>query len=488
MALSWVLRDPRVTSALIGASRPEQILENVKAAKNTFFSTWEIAHLDSILEKVKMPPSPWASEAPDRVPVVTETPAPPSDDDRDHHHWKPVGNGRYLMIDYSQIGYCTNVHAGVDLETTRANLEKYALAVKRRVSPDAPMGVGLWLSANAAANLMQNQGTEVFAAWLREVGLIPYTFNGFPYGDFHQTVVKHRVYEPTWWEPERLNYTLNLIDIQDAILPKGMAGSISTMPIAWGNPVPTQNQLKAASANLHRVAERLQQLERETGRYICLCLEPEPGCYLQRSADVVRFFHEYLLRGLDVTVVWRYIKVCHDVCHAVVMFESQDDVFRTYQSNKIGVGKIQLSSAVCTPDLFAVSPKNCEAALAQLASFREERYLHQTCVRSSPETEPAFFEDLPLALAAGAIGGEWRVHFHVPIYLEKFGHLLASREAILECLHAARRYSDVKHIEVETYAWGVLPPELQQPDLAAGIADELKWYIGVLETLARESE
>ena len=41
---------------------------------------------------------------------------------------------------------------------------------------------------------------------------------------------------------------------------------------------------------------------------------------------------------------------------------------------------------------------------------------------------------------------------------------------------------------METYAWPVLPPDLQQPDLAAGIADELKWYIGVLNPRARQPE
>jgi L-glyceraldehyde 3-phosphate reductase len=46
MALAWTLRDPRVTSALIGASRPEQIVENVKALDNLAFSTEELAEID----------------------------------------------------------------------------------------------------------------------------------------------------------------------------------------------------------------------------------------------------------------------------------------------------------------------------------------------------------------------------------------------------------------------------------------------------------
>jgi L-glyceraldehyde 3-phosphate reductase len=50
LALSWVLRDPRVTSALIGASRPEQIIENVKALDNLEFSDAELTKIDEILK------------------------------------------------------------------------------------------------------------------------------------------------------------------------------------------------------------------------------------------------------------------------------------------------------------------------------------------------------------------------------------------------------------------------------------------------------
>ncbi len=46
MALAWVLRDARVTSALIGASRAEQVRENVAALANLAFSSEEIAEID----------------------------------------------------------------------------------------------------------------------------------------------------------------------------------------------------------------------------------------------------------------------------------------------------------------------------------------------------------------------------------------------------------------------------------------------------------
>jgi len=49
MAISWTLRDQRVTSALIGASRPEQIAENVKAASKLVFSKDELAEIEKVL-------------------------------------------------------------------------------------------------------------------------------------------------------------------------------------------------------------------------------------------------------------------------------------------------------------------------------------------------------------------------------------------------------------------------------------------------------
>jgi L-glyceraldehyde 3-phosphate reductase len=46
LALSWALRDPRITSALIGASSVQQLEENLAAAQNTTFSEEELAEID----------------------------------------------------------------------------------------------------------------------------------------------------------------------------------------------------------------------------------------------------------------------------------------------------------------------------------------------------------------------------------------------------------------------------------------------------------
>ena len=387
-----------------------------------------------------------------------------------------------MTIPSSLLGYCTNVHAGRDLAETRQQLERHAVEVKRQFSPAHPMGIGLWLSAAAASRLTDMSQLQDFADWLDATGLVPFTLNGFPYGDFHQPVVKHRVYEPTWFDPARRDYTKQLIAILDRLLPSGSGGSISTLPIAWGTPQPDEAQKQQAARHLLEISIELERLERESGRFICLCIEPEPGCLLERSSDIVDFFAGYLLPRADEQRVRRYLQVCHDVCHAVVMFEDQEQVLDRYAAAGIGVGKVQISSAVvvCWDRL---DQGQRQAARQQLAAFAEDRYLHQTMVRRSDGTL-SFHEDLPPLVAEQSeqpLEGEWRIHFHVPIYLERFGLLEGSRPAIQQCLDYLGTLSETPHYEAETYAWGVLPDDLQQPDLATGIARELSWLHGAMD-------
>ena len=62
MALSWVLRDNKITSALIGASSAKQIIENTKCVENLNFSSEEEALINEALSKISLPESLWASE------------------------------------------------------------------------------------------------------------------------------------------------------------------------------------------------------------------------------------------------------------------------------------------------------------------------------------------------------------------------------------------------------------------------------------------
>jgi L-glyceraldehyde 3-phosphate reductase len=50
MAVAWLLRDERITSVLIGASRPEQITDNLKALSNIAFNEAELGQIEKILK------------------------------------------------------------------------------------------------------------------------------------------------------------------------------------------------------------------------------------------------------------------------------------------------------------------------------------------------------------------------------------------------------------------------------------------------------
>lgn len=382
------------------------------------------------------------------------------------------------------LGYCTNVHAGTTLAEITVNLERHAVPVKQHVSPDAPMGVGLWFSADAAREAITTDAAPALRNWLQERGLLPYTLNGFPHGDFHRPVVKDDVYQPHWADPRRDAYTRDLITLLARLLPDGAEGSISTLPLGWpahvGGALDRDPEFAPAAAKqLTGLVHHLARTELDTGHLIHLDLEPEPGCLLQRSEDVVDFFEQHLLGTADDLSVRAYLRVCHDVCHSAVMFETQEHALRTYRDAGLSIGKVQLSSALAV-DFDALAPADAALARTQLAAFAEPRYLHQTSVRRADGAVEQF-TDLPDALAANSGNkGEWRVHFHVPLHRETMGALGTTRDDVTTLLAALRREDEVNHFEVETYAWGVLPDgsgsAVDTDDaLATGIAAELDW-------------
>lgn len=353
------------------------------------------------------------------------------------------------------------------------------------------MPVGLWLSQSALAEMGDGgSGSSVvndFGDWLAEKGLDPFTLNGFPQGNFHQDVVKHDVYLPTWASDERLQYTKTLASVHSALLDRcGSEGlqTISTLPLGWPSIEKSKlfcdggDFLRQCAVNLKSLVEFLSELRREQGKHVMVCLEPEPGCVLDNCDDIVRFFSEYLLAGEDSAscdTVLDHLGICHDICHSAVMFEDQETAVAAYSDAGIRIGKVQVSAAV------KADFRNGESAKRQreqLASFAEARYLHQTAVRSGDETW--FYEDLSEALRSQhVVDAQWRVHFHVPIFADVLGELSTTQDEIPAFLNAVSKHGlDIPHFEIETYAWNVLPEQHQSvaEDLASGIAEEIRWF------------
>jgi hypothetical protein len=158
---------------------------------------------------------------------------------------------------------------------------------------------------------------------------------------------------------------------------------------------------------------------------------------------------------------------------------------------------VQVSSAVHVPwDSVAGDATAQSQMLAQVQSFHEPKYLHQTTVASSGGQLSAIAEDLDIALkrwTSPMPTTPWRIHFHVPIFVSSFGKLETTQADILlacrylqnhKTFQVADRDWFTGHYEVETYAWPVLPSELAEADLAAGIAKEIDYFASILQSIS----
>jgi sugar phosphate isomerase/epimerase len=368
------------------------------------------------------------------------------------------------------LTYCTNIHRGEAWSDVRENVMTLVPDVKRRVSPDAPFGVGLRLSERAARELASERELERFASDLAARDLYVVTLNGFPYGDFHRTPVKENVYRPDWREPERLAYTELLAHILARLVPEGGRATISTVPGTIKARAASSSERAEVAYALVRQAQALHELAERTGRTIQLALEPEPCCMLETVDETVDFFENHILTSPEVNeaIVRRHLCVCLDTCHAAVEFEDPRHVISALSGAGIAIGKMQLSSGLRVRDVDAEK-------LAYLERFADDVYLHQVVARRG-ETLTRYL-DLPDAIAAAKARSraddEWRVHFHVPIFENDLGLIEGTQPFLIDLLATHANTPLTAELEVETYTWDVLPPELRRESVTESIAREL---------------
>ena len=66
------------------------------------------------------------------------------------------------------LTYCTNIHPAQGWPQVMASLQRYAPALKARLSPEAPFGIGLRLSGSESSELLAGDNLPRFHEWLRE--------------------------------------------------------------------------------------------------------------------------------------------------------------------------------------------------------------------------------------------------------------------------------------------------------------------------------
>lgn len=389
------------------------------------------------------------------------------------------------------LTYCTNIHAGQGWEEVLSNIRKYAPGLKQKLSPNAPFGLGLRLSSKESDELVRGNRLECLKEFLEAHQLYVFTLNGFAFGSFHGERIKSNVFAPDWTEESRVSYTCRLIEILKRLLPRGVEGGISTVPLSYKQWVrPNEpGAMNRITRHLVRVVEELVHMWRERTGFIHLDLEPEPDGLIENSKEVVDFFEGWLLpvggrllaESLKISSrqahqhLLDHIQVCLDTCHMAVAYEDPEQILERFSKVGIKIGKVQISSALRA--LLSADPDQRSGLKDKLKPFAESIYLHQV-IEKRKGGALCHYPDLTEAMEfiQESKADEWRIHFHIPIFIEEHGIFKSTQNDIKNVLDLLRKKSFSRQIEIETYTWDFLPSDLKL-DLLDSIEREYRWIL-----------
>ena len=371
-----------------------------------------------------------------------------------------------------RLTYCANVHPARDLDGQLASLREHVrpIAAAARAAGRS-FGLGGWWPMELATELQRDAAArDRLVAEMEAQGAPLWTLNVFPFGDFHQEVVKTAVYEPDWEREERLLYTRACAEVGAQLLQPGDVLPMSTLPLGYRGPGDAPADERKMARNLARAASAMAAVEENTGVRCVLALEPEPNCLLETAAQAADFLERWLFEeGAWTTVstdaLRLHLGVCVDLCHLAVLEEDPLAALGDLRQRGIEVPKIQVSSCleVRSPD-----------GLEQLLAFEEPRYLHQT--RATQGVRALDLDEVRARREEFAAAGRVRTHYHVPLDWDQdgpFGSTQAEVRRVLEAL--ASSPEPLPLLEVETYTWSVLGDAFGDAPLHERIQRELDW-------------
>ena len=396
---------------------------------------------------------------------------------------------------FFHLTYCTKIHPCHGWEDLFASIAEYVPALKARLAPGKRFGLGLRLSATESLELLSGDNLKKFKEFLSLQDIYVFTVNGFPYGPFRRQSVKASVFSPDWREDNRVAYTERLVEILASLLPPGMEGSISTLPLSY-KPWIAPNDIRSMEqiiANLVHIVGLLILVKEEQGTAIHLDLEPEPDGLLENSNEVVDFFRQWLLpygapilagrTGMSLAraqaLLLDHIRICLDTCHLAVTYEDFAAVLDLFQANGIQVGKVQITSGlkVKLPE----AQEQRQVLSRKLELFSQSPYLHQVIAMRDGGTL-CHYQDLAEILPQFSTvpDRQWRIHFHMPLYVDEYEGLASTHEETRGILQLVKERSVCRHLELETYTWEVLPPDMQV-DILDCLEKEYRWTLQALD-------
>jgi hypothetical protein len=385
--------------------------------------------------------------------------------------------------DNFHLTYCSNIHENKSWSSAIDNSKLQSSNIKKLLNCNS-FGFGYRISNAHLEELESPQIQSEFINQLNNEGDYVFTINGFPYGNFHNTRVKDQVHSPDWTTKARVDYTIGLAEILSKALPSTIDGGISTSPLSykpWHEESQLENIFLVCANNLVSVIIHLHRLYLETGKETHIDLEPEPDGLIENSEEFVSFYNTFLIPkaklalGIEfnysesaaIEILSKHFAVCFDVCHFSVVHEDVLEALNRFKNNNIRIGRLQISAA-----LEADTPE----AFENLKEFDEPTYLHQVGIKE----QDGFirrYSDLDQYLNQGFKENSIaRVHYHVPIFLDRYKNLKSTQQDIVRILKEWKSNPFTNHLEVETYTFSILPDEFQL-ELGESIARELTWVL-----------
>ncbi len=377
------------------------------------------------------------------------------------------------------LAYCTNIHRGETWAQTFDTLRIHTLAVRDRVAAGQPYAIGLRLGDQASRELSEPATLLDFQRWLDRENCYIFTINGFPYGVFHGGRVKEQVYAPDWTTDERVVYTNRLFDLLAQLVPHGVSGSVSTVPLSFKRFITNEAQVHAMRRQVWRTVEHVAELSERSGKVLHLGLEPEPLCTLETTQEAVHFFETLRQDHPNDARLDRHLGINYDACHLAVEYENPQEALGLLKQNGIKISKLHFSSAL------KVRP-NQERRQA-LRAFVDTVYFHQVIERLGTGPLKRYL-DLDVALAEApdfpeSMLPEWRIHFHIPLHSSPTSLFETTADHLQGVMDVLQKDPTLcEHIEMETYTWEVLPGEIKKRNVVDQLVAEYEWTLSELRS------
>lgn len=386
-------------------------------------------------------------------------------------------------------------HAGVIKPVTsfadiQATMRDFLAPINRAINAESPVDVSVRLS-QAALGDPEFSG-EKLRSLLDEYGLALAGISAVSIGGG----TKEHVHHPDWRTEERLGFMFPALNLAAEFATPAREVGVTTNALSYRHwlDIDMPGNWAALTLNVIRAVQHLVGIRQRTGITIHIDLEVEPGSVLRDSADILRFYTQWLLPrgsamlsdrmdeigGTATEAILRHVRLALDTAHAGVVWDDAGASLDAFEQYGIRIGRLQVSSALEVQ--IPAEPDARQEMAEHLATFVSPTLLQQVVAHRDGALVQRF-EDLPDAIAVinESVSERWRIHTHAPLLADRYGIFASTREDTASWIREiARRGLDVGMIELRSANWDVVPHDDRGP-MEAMIMREVEWVRGIIE-------